>query len=369
MRTSAVRKPKIVKTAIRGTSHFTDVPCPAAAAMPFSISKDTVSNQTTHVATAPASQRPDPVETKVEQEQGRPRLSSRDVVHAYVALTKPRIIELLLITTLPVMFLASHGLPKLGLAIATMVGGLFAAASANVFNCVIDVDIDQKMRRTRRRPLPRHQVPRRSALIYGIILEIIATIILGFGANWLSAGLALIANLFYVFVYSMLLKRRTWQNTIWGGIAGCFPPLIGWTAVTGSVGWEPLVLFFIVFWWTPPHTWALSFRYREDYEAAGVPMLPVVRDAPEVAIQILIYTVMTVAISLVLWPVAHMGWIYVVVAVVSGAVFIVEAAQLLRRANAGLRDALLKPMGLFHWSNTYLSLLFLAIAVDPLIHL
>ena len=179
MRTSAVRKPKIVKTAIRGTSHFTDVPCPAAAAMPFSISKDTVSNQTTHVATAPASQRPDPVETKLEQEQGRPRLSSRDVVHAYVALTKPRIIELLLVTTLPVMFLASHGLPKLGLAIATMVGGLFAAASANVFNCVIDVDIDQKMRRTRRRPLPRHQVPRRSALIYGIILEIIATIILG----------------------------------------------------------------------------------------------------------------------------------------------------------------------------------------------
>lgn len=300
MRTSAVRKPKIVKTAIRGTSHFTDVPCPAAAAMPFSISKDTVSNQTTHVATAPASQRPDPVETKLEQEQGRPRLSSRDVVHAYVALTKPRIIELLLITTLPVMFLASHGLPKLGLAIATMVGGLFAAASANVFNCVIDVDIDQKMRRTRRRPLPRHQVPRRSALIYGIILEIIATIILGFGANWLSAGLALIANLFYVFVYSMLLKRRTWQNTIWGGIAGCFPPLIGWTAVTGSVRWEPLVLFFIVFWWTPPHTWALSFRYREDYEAAGVPMLPVVRDAPEVTIQILIYTVMTVATSLVL---------------------------------------------------------------------
>jgi protoheme IX farnesyltransferase len=207
------------------------------------------------------------------------------------------------------------------------------------------------------------------ALIYGIILEIIATIILGFGTNWLSAGLALIANLFYVFVYSMLLKRRTWQNTIWGGIAGCFPPLIGWTAVTGSVRWEPLVLFFIVFWWTPPHTWALSFRYREDYEAAGVPMLPVVRDAPEVTIQILIYTVMTVATSLVLWPVAHMGWIYVVVAVASGAVFIVEAAQLLRRANAGLRDALLKPMGLFHWSNTYLSLLFLAIAVDPLIHL
>ena len=167
----------------------------------------------------------------------------------------------------------------------------------------------------------------------------------------------------------MLLKRRTWQNTIWGGIAGCFPPLIGWTAVTGSVRWEPLVLFFIVFWWTPPHTWALSFRYREDYEAAGVPMLPVVRDAPEVTIQILIYTVMTVATSLVFgrWPIwggstSSSQWR-------QAAVFIVEAAQLLRRANAGLRDALLKPMGLFHWSNTYLSLLFLAIAVDPLIHL
>ena len=337
-------------------------------AVPFSIPKDTVSNQTTRVVTAPASQRPDPVETKVEQEQGRTRLSTRDVVGAYVALTKPRVIELLLVTTLPVMFLASRGVPKLGLAIATMFGGLFAAASANVFNCVIDVDIDEKMRRTRRRPLPRHQVPRRSALIYGIVLGVVATIILGFGTNWLSSGLALIANLFYVFVYSMLLKRRTWQNTIWGGIAGCFPPLIGWTAVTGGVRWEPVVLFLIVFWWTPPHTWALSFRYREDYKIAGVPMLPVVKEAPEVAVQILVYTVMTVATSLLLWPVAHMGWVYLVVAVVSGAVFIVEAVQLLRRARVGLRGALLKPMRLFHWSNTYLSLLFLAIAVDPLIH-
>ena len=196
-----------------------------------------------------------------------------------------------------------------------------------------------------------------------------ATLVLGFGTNWLSAVLALVANLFYVFVYSMLLKRRTWQNTIWGGIAGCFPPLIGWTAVTGRVGWEPLVLFLVVFFWTPPHTWALSFRYREDYQAAGVPMLPVVKGAPAVAIQVLVYTVATVAISLVLWPVAQMGWVYGGVAVLAGAVFILEAIQLLRRANAGLRDALLKPMRLFHWSNTYLSLLFLAIAIDPLIHL
>ena len=328
-----------------------------------------MSNQTTHVATAPASQRPDPVETKVEQTQERTRLSARDVVGAYISLTKPRIIELLLVTTLPVMFLASHGLPKLGLAVATMLGGLLAAASANVFNCVIDADIDEKMRRTRRRPLPRHQVPRRSALIYGVVLGVVATLVLGFGTNWLSAVLALVANLFYVFVYSMLLKRRTWQNTIWGGIAGCFPPLIGWTAVTGHLGWEPLVLFLIIFFWTPPHTWALSFRYREDYQAAGVPMLPVVKGAPAVAIQVLVYTVATVAISLVLWPVAQMGWIYGVVAVLAGAIFILEAIQLLRRANAGLRDALLKPMRLFHWSNTYLSLLFLAIAIDPLIHL
>ena len=369
MRTSWAGKPKIVRTTFRGTPCLTGVPRPEAVSAHLPISKDTVSNQTTHVATAPASQRPDPVETKVEQTQERTRLSARDVVGAYISLTKPRIIELLLVTTLPVMFLASHGLPKLGLAVATMLGGLLAAASANVFNCVIDADIDEKMRRTRRRPLPRHQVPRRSALIYGVVLGVVATLVLGFGTNWLSAVLALVANLFYVFVYSMLLKRRTWQNTIWGGIAGCFPPLIGWTAVTGRVGWEPLVLFLVVFFWTPPHTWALSFRYREDYQAAGVPMLPVVKGAPAVAIQVLVYTVATVAISLVLWPVAQMGWVYGGVAVLAGAVFILEAIQRLRRANAGLRDALLNPMRLFHWSNTYLSLLFLAIAIDPLIHL
>ncbi|APZ10733.1 heme o synthase [Acidipropionibacterium acidipropionici] len=286
---------------------------------------------------------------------------------AYLALTKPRVIELLLVSTLPVMFLASRGMPDWRVALATLIGGYLAAGSANTFNCVIDADIDEKMRRTRRRPLPRHTVAPRNALIFGIVIGVASALILGLGANWLSAGLAVAANLFYVFIYSLLLKRRTWQNTIWGGIAGCFPPLIGWTAVTGSVGWPPIVLFLLVFFWTPPHTWSLGMRYREDYEAGGVPMLPVVREAPAVAVQILAYTVVTVLTSLVLWPVAQMNWLYPVVCVVAGAVFIWEAVQLLRRARAGLRDAQLKPMRLFHWSNTYLSLVFLAVAIDPLL--
>ena len=156
------------------------------------------------------------------------------------------------------------------------IGGLFAAASANTFNCVIDADIDEVMRRTRRRPVPRHQVSAGNATAFGVVLGILATLVLGFGANWLSAILALAANAFYVFVYTMWLKRRTWQNIVWGGIAGCFPPLIGWTAVTDAVAWPPLILFLIVFWWTPPHTWALGLRYRDDYAGASLPMLPVV---------------------------------------------------------------------------------------------
>jgi len=187
------------------------------------------------------------------------------VVKAYVALTKPRVIELLLVSTIPAMFLAAGGLPPWQLILVTLVGGFLAAGSANTFNCVLDADIDEIMRRTRRRPVPRHQVSTRAALVFAVVLGIAATLILGFGANWLSAVLAVAANVFYVFIYSLLLKRRTWQNTIWGGIAGCFPPLIGWTAVTGSVGWPPFVLFLLVFFWTPPHTWSLGMRYREDY--------------------------------------------------------------------------------------------------------
>ncbi|WP_297104619.1 heme o synthase [Tessaracoccus sp.] len=290
-----------------------------------------------------------------------------DVVKAYVALTKPRIIELLLITTVPAMFLAAGGFPPWQLVVWTMLGGLFAAASANTFNCVIDADIDEVMRRTRRRPVPRHQVSARNATIFGVVLGILATLVLGFGANWLSSFLALAANAFYVFVYTMWLKRRTWQNIVWGGIAGCFPPLIGWTAVTGSVAWPPLILFGIVFLWTPPHTWALAFRYRDDYAAAGVPMLPVVKPAPYVAAQIFWYSLATVAVSLLLWPATPTGWLYPAAAAAFGAVLLWEAAQLWRRARAGLEVAQLKAMRLFHWSNTYLALIFLAVALDPLL--
>ncbi|MDA8439654.1 MAG: heme o synthase [Propionibacterium sp.] len=301
-------------------------------------------------------------------EDAVPALSARwaDVVRAYVALTKPRIIELLLVTTVPAMFLAAHAIPSGWLVVVTMVGGMFAAGSANTFNCVIDRDIDEVMRRTRRRPMPRHQVPARSAYGFGIVLAIISTLVLGLGANWLSALLALAANAFYVFVYTLWLKRRTSQNIVWGGIAGCFPPLIGWTAVTGRVDWAPLALFLIVFFWTPPHTWALAFRYRDDYAAAEVPMLPVVMDAVGVSWRIVAYAVLTVVASLLVWPAARTGWLYPLVAAVTGAVFVWESVQLLRRARAGLRDARLKPMRLFHWSNSYLALVFIAAAVDPL---
>ncbi len=291
----------------------------------------------------------------------------RDIVSTYVGLTKPRIIELLLVTTVPAMFLAARGIPPVGLVLATMVGGCLAAASANVFNCVLDRDIDEQMRRTRRRPLPRHAVDARAATVFGAVLGIAATLVLGFFVNWLSAGLALGANAFYIFVYTLWLKRRTAQNIVWGGIAGCFPPLIGWTAVTGHLAWPPFILFAIVFFWTPPHTWALAFRYREDYAAAQVPMLPVVRPAPVVARQIMVYSVVTVGVSLALWPVADTGLLYPLVAGVLGLALLWEAAQLLVRASRGLTDAALKPMRLFHWSNSYLALVFVAAAVDPLL--
>jgi protoheme IX farnesyltransferase len=302
---------------------------------------------------------------------GAGRLASasrvRDVAAAYVGLTKPRIIELLLVTTVPAMFLAAGGVPPLRLVLLTMLGGCLAAASANVFNCVLDRDIDERMRRTRRRPLPRHAVDARAATVFGLVLGVAATVWLGTMVNWLSAALALGANAFYVGVYTVWLKRRTPQNIVWGGIAGCFPPLIGWTAVTGSISVVPLVLFGIVFLWTPPHTWALAMRYREDYAAANVPMLPVVRSAPVVARQILVYAVLTVACSLLLVPVAGVGWLYLTVAVLAGAALLWEAERLWSRATRGLTDAALKPMRLFHWSNSYLALVFVAAAVDPLL--
>jgi protoheme IX farnesyltransferase len=290
-----------------------------------------------------------------------------DVLGAYIALTKPRIVELLLLTTVPVMFLADRGVPSVPLVLATVVGGTLAAGSANTLNCVLDRDIDEQMMRTRRRPLPRHQVSSRSALVFGLTLGLVATLLLGFAVNWLSALLALAANVFYVLGYTLLLKRRTSQNIVWGGAAGCFPALIGWTAVTGSLAWPPVVLFLVVFFWTPPHFWSLAIRYRADYAAADVPMLPVVATSFEVGRQIVAYSWATVITSLLLWPVASTGWFYPVVAAVLGGVLLLESYALWQRARSTEDPVALRPMRLFHFSNAYLALLFLAVAIDPLL--
>jgi protoheme IX farnesyltransferase len=291
--------------------------------------------------------------------------SLRAVAGAYVALMKPRIIELLLLTTVPVMFLAEQGVPPLGLVVWTVVGGTLSAGSANALNCVVDADIDQLMRRTQRRPLPRHRVSTRNALVFGLLLGVLSTVFLWVLVNPLSALLALAANVFYVVGYTMILKRRTSQNIVWGGAAGCFPALIGWTAITNELAWAPVVLFMVVFFWTPPHFWALAMRYREDYAAASVPMLPSVASSRDVAKQIVIYSWVMAATSLLLWPITPTGWFYPVAAVVLGAAFLVEAHGLKARAQDSESLAVIKPMRLFHWSNAYLALLFVAAAVDP----
>ncbi len=287
----------------------------------------------------------------------------RSRIGAYVALTKPRIIELLLVTTLPAMILAADGLPSWPVVVATMVGGTLAAGSANALNCYVDRDIDALMRRTGHRPLARHDVSPTGALVFGIVLGAIAVLAMGLVTNWLAAGLTFAAIAFYVVVYTMLLKRRTAQNIVWGGAAGCMPVLIGWTAVTGSLAWAPVVLFGVVFFWTPPHFWALAIRYREDYSRAGVPMLPVVAQPVHVARQIVVYSWLTVATSLVLWPLAT-GWVYGVLAAAAGAALLVAAHRLLRRT-AGGGDA--RPMQLFHLSNSYLAFVFVAVALDTFV--
>jgi protoheme IX farnesyltransferase len=301
------------------------------------------------------------------RESAAERATFRDVVAAYVGLTKPRVIELLLLTTVPVMFYAARGVPDLGLVVATVIGGTFSAGSASVFNCVYDRDIDEQMRRTRRRALPRHLVSARAALVFGFALAILSTVILYLWVNPLSALLSVLANAFYVFGYTMLLKRRTTQNIVWGGIAGCFPTLIGWTAVTGELSWTPVVLFLVVFFWTPPHTWALALRYREDYANVDVPMLPVVAPAATVGRQIVVYSWLMVATSLLLWPVADTGLFYPVGAAVLGAVFLLEAHRMWGRTRGTEDLSVIQPMRLFHSSNLYLSLLFVAVALDPLL--
>jgi protoheme IX farnesyltransferase len=293
-----------------------------------------------------------------------PRRPLRQLVGAYVALTKPRIIELLLVTTVPAMILAKRGMPSWWLVVATLVGGTLAAASANTINCFVDRDIDKIMRRTSRRPLARALVRPAEALRFGIVLGVGATVMLGFTVNWPSALLADAAILFYVFVYTLGLKRRTPSNIVIGGAAGCFPVLIGWSAVTGGVGWAAVVLFGVIFAWTPPHFWALAMKFRDDYAAAGVPMLPVVADATTVARKIVMYSYLMVAASLLLVPVGHAGLPYLAVAAALGAWFLVEAHQLAARAKAGLDP---KPMRLFHMSITYLTLLFAAVALGQFI--
>jgi protoheme IX farnesyltransferase len=287
----------------------------------------------------------------------------RQRVSSYVALTKPRIIELLLVTTLPAMVLAAKGLPSLWTACATLVGGTLAAGSANALNCVADRDIDAVMSRTKRRPLAKQQVSPANALRFGIALGAAATLLLGLGANWLSALLADGAIAFYVFVYTLGLKRRTPSNIVIGGAAGCFPVLIGWSAVRGDVGWPAVVLFAVIFLWTPPHFWSLAMRFKDDYAAAGVPMLPVV--APEISVtrQIVFYSWAMVGASLLLVPFGA-GIVYTVAAGVLGAGFLLEAHRLHRRAQRGEPA---KPLVLFHASISYLALLFAAVAVSQFV--
>ncbi len=283
----------------------------------------------------------------------------RTALLAYLALTKPRIIELLLVTTIPAMLLADRGHVDPLLILNTLLGGMLAAAGANTLNCVVDADIDKVMKRTAHRPLARAAVPRRNASVYGLALGVGSFFWLWWTTNLLSGLLAVATIAFYVLVYTMLLKRHTSQNVVWGGAAGCMPVMIGWSAVTGTVEWPALAMFAIIFFWTPPHTWALAMRYRDDYEAAGVPMLPVVATERQVTKRILIYTWLMVAATLAVVPAT--GWLYAAVATMAGAWFLAMAHQLY----AGVRRGEpVKPLRLFLQSNNYLAVLFCALAVD-----
>ncbi len=288
----------------------------------------------------------------------------RSTLGGYVALTKPRVIELLLVTTIPAMLLADRGSVDLILILNTLFGGMLAAGGANTLNCVADADIDKVMKRTAGRPLARATVPRSHALIFGLALSVASFFWLWWTTNLLSAHLAAATIAFYVLIYTLLLKRRTSQNVVWGGAAGCMPVMIGWSAATGTVGWQALVMFAIIFFWTPPHTWALAMRYKEDYAAAGVPMLPVVATERQVTTQIVIYTWLTVAATLALVPAA--GWLYASVAVLAGAWFLALA----HRLHAGVRRGeAVAPLKLFLQSNNYLSAVFCALALDSAIGL
>jgi len=286
------------------------------------------------------------------------------IVRSYIALTKPRVIELLLVTTVPVMVLAERGIPNLWLVLATVVGGALSAGSANAYNMFIDRDIDEHMGRTSARPLVTGEVSGAAALVFASALGVGSVMWLWAFTTPLAALLSLAAILFYVFVYTLWLKRRSEQNIIWGGIAGCFPVLIGWSAVTGSLSLEAWILFLVVFLWTPPHYWPLSMKYRDDYARVDVPMLAVVREAPAVGLQVILYAWATVAASLLLVPVAPMGVLYTVVALGAGGWFLYESHRLYQRS---LRGDELSPMRVFNSSISYLTLLFVAVGIDPLL--
>lgn len=293
--------------------------------------------------------------------------SFKDTVKAYFALTKPRVIELLLVAAIPAMLQASRGNVDLWLIIGTLFGGWMGAGAANTFNMVADYDIDQKMGRTRARPLVRAKVTKEKANVFAWVLLIISVLWLGFVCNsWLAAGFILLTNWFYIYVYTKWLKRRTWQNVIWGGAAGCMPVLVGWAVIrdnthdgTPDQWWQAIVLFMIIFFWTPPHTWALAMKYRDDYAKAKVPMLPVIASPAQTTKQILIYTWATVLTSFLLVPAA--GWLYLIAAVITGAVFVIMATRL---HSGVVKGEEVKPLKLFILSNNYLALLFVGLSID-----
>ena len=289
-----------------------------------------------------------------------------DVVRGYVALTKPRIIELLLVTTVPTMVVAANGIPGLWLIVATLIGGTLAAGGANAFNMVLDRDIDAIMERTKRRPLVTGVMTPRAATIFAVALELASFTALALWVNMLSAYLAMAATAFYVVVYTYWLKRRSKQNIVIGGAAGAVPVLIGWAAVTNSLSWTPVLLFLVIFIWTPPHFWALAVRYRDDYEAANVPMMPVVASLRRTTLEILIYSVVMWAVTVLVGPVAHLGWIYAITALVLGGLFTFYALRLYRHALNDRADVG-EAMRLFHFSITYLTALFVLMAVDVLV--
>ena len=303
---------------------------------------------------------PSRLTTKLFSHGDKP-VAQRSKFGSYIALTKPRIVELLLVITIPTMVLAQRGWPSIWLMVWTFVGGWLAAAGANAINMYIDRDIDKLMERTKNRPLATGAIRPRNALVFAITLEIVAFVILLAGANLLAACLAMSATAFYVFVYSLWLKRSSKQNIVIGGAAGAVPVLVGWAAVTNSLGWAPVVLFVIIFLWTPPHFWALAIRHTEDYRAAGVPMLPVVASMKETIRSMIAYSVVLTVSTLVLVPVANLGLIYGITALVFGVAFVIGTIAL------GSNPTEARSMRLFSFSITYVSAIFLALTLDVLL--